>query len=104
MNFITEHSIEIIVAAIIIVALGYLFYTEKKSLLAKTALYAVAKAEEAWGSDMGKVKFAEVYTYLKKEHPIVTILFTEKQLTNIIEQALFKLKEVIAIRIAEDEE
>jgi len=72
--------------------------------LYKAALYGVAKAEEAWGSGMGLVKFAEVYTYLKKEYPFVTFFFTEAQLSITIEMALVSLKEILTLKAKQEAE
>lgn len=101
-NWITTNPITAFVTLVIIIALIVFVYLNKKNLLFKAALYAVAKAEEAWGSDMGKIKFAEVYTYIKKEYPLITLFFTEKQLTDIIESALVKLKEILASKAAKE--
>lgn len=92
----------VIVAAIAIALVLYI-YINKKDLLYKAALYAVAKAEEEWGSGTGRIKFAEVYTYIKKEFPILTMFFTEPQLTIIIENALSDLKEILATKLAKEE-
>lgn len=91
------------VALITFVSLVIFLYYNKRDLLYKAALFAVAKAEEAWGSGMGKVKFAEVYTYIKKEYPLITLFFTESQLSEIIEEALAQLKEILATKIAKEE-
>ena len=97
-----SYGIEALVILIIVIALLVYVYKNKKGLLAKAALYAVTKAEEAWGSNMGKIKFSEVYTYLQKQYPIVTFFFTEKQITLIIEDALEKLKVILATKAAKE--
>ena len=90
-------------AIVITIALLVYLYINKRDLLCKAALHAVAAAEDAWGSNMGRIKFAEVYTYLKKEYPIVTIFFTEKQLSDIIEKALDELKKILASKSKKEE-
>lgn len=92
-----------VVAAAIAIALVLYIYINKREMLYKAALYAVAKAEEEWGSGTGRIKFAEVYTYIKKEFPILTMFFTEPQLTVIIENALSDLKEILATKLAKEE-
>lgn len=89
------NSITIFVGIIIIIALMIYIYKNKKDLLYKAALYAVSVAEEEWGSGTGKIKFAEVYTYISKQFPLFTLFFTEKQLTSIIEEALVEMKNVL---------
>lgn len=100
-NWIAANPVFSFVVFVIIVALLVYIYINKKDLLCKAALYAVAAAEDAWGSNMGRVKFAEVYTYIKKEYPLVTLFFTEKQLTDIIEKALDELKKILASKSKE---
>ena len=93
------------IVAFILLALAIVFlYYKKRDLLYKAALYGVAKAEEAWGSGMGLVKFAEVYTYLKKEYPFVTFFFTEAQLSITIEMALVSLKEILTLKAKQEAE
>ena len=99
-NWIVNNPITFLVGVIIVIAVAILIWKNKRGLLYKAALYAVSKAEEAWGSDTGKIKFAEVYTYIKKEYPIVTFFFTEKQLTDIIETALEEMKKILAAKQA----
>lgn len=100
MEWINANLVAIVVVAIIVIALLVLAYNNKKGLLNRAALYAVSKAEEAWGSDTGRIKFAEVYTYLTKQYPIVTFFFTEKQLTEIIEEALAEMKKILSSKAA----
>lgn len=95
-DFIKVNMVSIFVGAVITIALVWWIYCNRKGLLKKAALYAVSKAEEAWGSDTGKIKFAEVYTYIQKQYPIVTLFFTEAQITLIIEEALDQMKSILA--------
>lgn len=98
LNWIVANPITFIVCVIIVIAVIVLIHKNSKGLIYKAALYAVTKAEEAWGSKTGKIKFAEVYTYIKAEFPIVTFFFTEKQLTDIIEEALAEMKKILAAK------
>lgn len=95
-NWITANPVMSLVILVIAIAIIVLIYTNRKDVLLKSALYIVAKVEEEWGSDMGKIKFAEAYTYIKSKYPIVTFLLPESVLTKIIEDALVKLKEILA--------
>ena len=95
-NWITANPVTSLVILVIAIAIIVLIYINRKDVLLKSALYIVAKVEEEWGSDMGKVKFAEAYTYIKSKYPIVTFLLPESVLTKIIEDALVKLKEILA--------
>lgn len=100
LNWFMDNSVTLIVTVIIIAALVILINKNKRGLLYKAALYAVTKAEDAWGSNTGKIKFAEVYTYIRKEFPFITFFFTEKQLTDIIEEALEEMKRILATKQA----
>ncbi len=95
MEWIVSNLVPIFVVAVIIIALLIYGYRNKKGMLYKAALYAVSKAEEAWGSQTGRIKFAEVYAYLSKQYPIVTFFFTEQQMTEIIENALVEMKKIL---------
>ena len=95
MQIILNYPIEILIVTVIIISLMVYIYKNKKGLLYKTALYAVSVAEKEWGSNTGKIKFAEVYTYIKKTYPLFTLLFTEKVLTTIIEEALLEMKNIL---------
>ena len=95
-NWITANPVMSLVILVIAIAIIVLIYINRKDVLLKSALYIVAKVEEEWGSDMGKIKFAEAYSYIKSKYPIVTFLLPESVLTKIIEDALVKLKEILA--------
>ena len=103
-NWITANPITAFVVGIIIIALMLYIYINRKDLIRKAALYAVSVAEEEWGSGTGRIKFAEVYIYIKKEFPLFTLFFTEAQLTIIIEDALEELKKILASKSGETEE
>ena len=105
LKFITEEPVLCVVILIIAIALFVYLIKYRRDILKKAALYAVAKAEEAWGSNTGRIKFAEAYLYLKKNYPIITFFISEDELSSLIEEALVSLKEIIATkeRIAKQE-
>lgn len=104
MDFIQENYVSIIVAFIILVGVIIYIVKYEKDVLRKAALYAVARAEDAWKSGTGKIKFVQVYTYLKKAYPIITLFVSETRLSKLIEEGLETLKEVIAGREEKCEE
>ena len=104
LNWVLENPIATFVIAIIVIALCVYIFLNKKGLLYKVALYAVSVAEDEWGSDMGRIKFAEVYAYIKKEFPLFTLFFSEAKLTQIIEDALVELKKILATKAAKEAE
>ena len=90
-----------VVAIIVIAVLFFLFKNRKKALKAG-ALYIVSVAEKAWGSKTGQIKFADCYNYLTKHYPFVTLFLTEKMLTKIIEDALECMKNVLKDKTPSD--
>ena len=102
-NWITANPVMSLVILVIAIAIIVLIYINRKDVILKSALYIVAKVEEEWGSDMGKIKFAEAYTYIKSKYPIVTFLLPESVLTKIIEDALVKLKEILASKASKQD-
>ena len=98
LEFIQNNPVTCIVIFIIIIALCVYLYKYRQDILKKAALYAVAKAEEAWGSNTGRIKFAEAYTYIKKNYPVITFFVSEAQLSKLIEEALVSLKEILATK------
>lgn len=98
LEFIQKNPVFCIVLLIIVIALIVYLIRYRQDILKKAALYAVAKAEEAWGSNTGRIKFAEAYTYIKKNYPIITLFVSEAQLSKLIEDALNSLKEIIATK------
>lgn len=95
---------EVIVAVIIAIAVVIFTVRRGKEGIYKTALYLVSVAEEEWGSKMGKVKFAEVYSAIKKQYPILTLFLPESKITEIIELALVELKQILAQKQALESE
>ena len=96
LDWIIANPVMTLVILVILIAISVLIYINRKDVILKSALYIVAVVEDEWGSDMGKVKFAEAYTYIKAKYPIVTFLLPESVLKNIIEDALVKLKEILS--------
>ena len=102
-NWILMNPVMTVAILVIIIAIIVLIYVNRKDVILKSALYIVAKVEEEWGSDMGKVKFAEAYTYLKAKYPIITFFLPQTLMTKIIEDALVKLKEILASKASKEE-
>ena len=103
-DWIAANPLKTCIALIVIIAMTTYVYVNKREILFQAALHAVAVAEDQWGSDTGKIKFAEVYTYLKKQYPVLTLFFTEEKLTQIIEDALVRLKTILATKAKKERE
>ena len=100
-SYLNENSMTIFI--LLIIASAVLFHVRSggnEQLLYKAALFLVSSAEEEWGSNTGKIKFAEVYVQLRKEYPILTAFVSEKTLTELIEEALSEMKRILASKAA----
>ena len=95
LEFIQTHPTESAIAGVIIVAILVLLFINRKDVMAKSALYIVAKAESEFGSQTGQIKFAEAYSYLRRKYPLITLLLPKSTLTKIIEEALKSLKGIL---------
>lgn len=100
LKWMSENPAHTVMFIVVFIALIVMIYINRKDVLLKSALYIVAKVEEEWGSGMGKIKFAEAYTYLKSKYSIVTFFLPEALLTKMIEDALVRLKEILASKEA----
>lgn len=105
-NFINSliNNANIVLFVIILIAVAiYVIKKGKKGIYA-TALYLVTVAEEEWGSNTGKIKFAEVISTIKKTYPIISLFIKEDKLKDIIEEALLEMKQILARKQAEENE
>lgn len=85
----------IIIVAIIILAL--LIKLGRRDIIKKIALSLVVQAEKHLGSGTGELKYAWVVEHLYEKLPkVIRILYTRKEIDNLIETAVQKLKEVLA--------
>jgi hypothetical protein len=91
--------------AVIVIVCCVITYVIKKGKvgLYDAALYLVTVAEDEWGSDTGKIKFAQVLTTIKKMYPITTFFLKQEDISQIIEDALDEMKRIIASKKAKEE-
>lgn len=97
-DVITNNPVETVMVAVISVAILVMLFINRKNVILKSALYIVAKVEEEWGTNMGQIKFAEAYTYIKSKYPVITFFLPESLMKQIIEDALVRLKEILAVK------
>ena len=58
--------------------------------------YLIIEAEKAFGGGTGQLKYAAVVTWLYERLPtIIKILFTEKQIDGMLEDAVTKMKKYL---------
>lgn len=92
------------VAVIVIIACVIVYVVRRGKLgLYDAALYLVSVAEGEWGSDTGRIKFAQVLTTIKKMYPVTSFFLKHEELEKIIEDALSEMKKIIASKKAKEE-
>jgi len=96
-----ENPYVILLAVIIACVVVYVVAKGKKGIY-EAALYLVTVAEEEWGSKTGQIKFAEVISTIKAQHPILSMIIREETLKKIIEDALMEMKTILAKKQAEE--
>lgn len=98
-NFVIEHIGSIIVAIVFLLAVAILYFAAKgkyRKVAKQIMLSLVVAAEEKFGGGTGKIKFSYVVDRLYEKLPvIVQILFSEKDIANMIEEAVAKMKEFL---------
>lgn len=88
-------SVDLIVLAIVILAIVLYAIKKGKKGIYSAALYLVSVAEEEWGSQMGKIKFAQVVAAIKSRYPIISLFLREETIEKIIESALQEMKLIL---------
>lgn len=96
LEFLKSYGLDILIMAVAIVSVLYLYYNGKKDYLRKVVLNLVREAEDLLGRKTGELKYAyvvnEVYRRLPK---ILTVFITKEFLNNLIEDGVYKLKDYI---------
>lgn len=96
LEFIKTHYAEIIVAVLFVAALVIMFRKGYKTQAKSIVLSLVAAAEKRWGGGTGEIKYAEVVSALYEKLPSFARLLLDKTtISNIIEDAVTKLKEIL---------
>lgn len=96
-NFIENEWTSIVFIMIIIMPLIILYKHNRKDLIKKVILGLVIRAERALGSGTGELKYAMVVNEIYETLPVsIRILFSEQDIDSMIEEAVQKLKKVLA--------
>lgn len=83
----------VIVAALILI---FLYRKGAKKKVFEMLFYLVTIAEEEFGGGTGQLKFAAVTTWIYERLPAITkLLFTAKQIDNMIEDAVERMQEYL---------
>jgi len=90
-NFLILGTILIVIAGLI-----FLLQTKYKSQAAGMLLFLCHQAETSFGPGTGPFKFSLVLTWVyEKLPPLAKLLITKKQMENMIEYAVKKMKEYL---------
>jgi len=99
-NFIATYWVSIVVVIAIIGAVIFLCKNGMKKQAFQILFYLVTQAESQFGNGTGELKFATVVTWLYEKMPVsFRFLFTESQISNLIETAVTRMKEYLAKNI-----
>lgn len=99
-NFINAHLGSIIIVVVLLIVAAVLCFVAKgryRKYAKQILLTLVIAAEKKFGGGTGEVKFASVVDAFYDKMPVILkILFTEKEIANMIEEAVDKMKEILA--------
>lgn len=97
LDFIQANWGSIAVVIGILIALLALIKLGKTDTVKKIVLSLVVQAEKTLGSGTGELKYAYVIDKLYDKIPkIVSFLYTKKEIDNMIEESVIKLKEILS--------
>ena len=97
LNFIKENIYSVITIILFVMAMAFLYKKQRKETVRKIVLSLVVQAEKALGSGTGELKYAMVVENIYKTLPgILTLFISEKELDDMIEVAVHKMKECLS--------
>jgi hypothetical protein len=97
LEFLQANYPSIIVVVLVVAALLVLYKLGKKDTVKKIVLYLVVQAEKALGSKTGELKYAMVINAIYDRLPLILrVVFTKKEIDLFIEEAVIKLKKMLA--------
>lgn len=96
-DFLTSNWDSVLVVILFLLLIVYLIKRGATKQVNEILFYLVTEAEATFGSGTGELKYAAVVAWLYEKLPtIIKILFTEKQIDNLIENAVSRMKEYLA--------
>ena len=96
LNFLTVNWDSVLFVVVAILALICLYRRGAKKKVFEILFYLVTLAEEEFGGGTGQLKFAAVTTWIYDRLPAITkLLFTAKQIDEMIEDAVTRMKEYL---------
>ncbi len=95
-DFIIANWDSILVVILFVLFLLVLIRRGATKQVKQILFYLVTEAEAKFGNGTGQLKYAAVVAWLYEKLPtIIKILFTEKQIDTLIEEAVKKMKEYL---------
>lgn len=92
-DFIIANWDSILVVILFVLFLLVLIRRGATKQVREILFYLVTEAEAQFGNGTGQLKYAAVVAWLYEKLPtIIKILFTEKQIDNLIEEAVTRMK------------
>ena len=96
LEFLKTYGLDILIIALAIVGVLYLYYNGKKDYLRKVVLNLVREAEDLLGGKTGELKYAYVVNEVYRRLPKILTAFISKQFLNdLIEDGAYILKDYI---------
>lgn len=96
LEFLKSYGLGILIMAVAIVSVLYLYYNGKKDYLRKVVLNLVREAEDLLGRKTGELKYAYVVNEVYRRLPKILTAFISKQFLNdLIEDGVYILKDYI---------
>lgn len=97
MEYLMANWESLVVVLVFIAGLLVLLRFGKVDTVRKIVLSLVVQAEKTLGSGTGELKYAYVIDHLYDKLPaIISFLFTKKEIDNMIEDSVKKLKDVLS--------
>lgn len=97
LEFIKSNYASILMVLLFVIGLLFLYKKGKKETVRKIILSLVVQAEKTLGSGTGELKYAMVVENIYRILPsIITMLLSEKELDNMIEDGVQFLKDYLA--------
>lgn len=96
-DWLTQNWLSVLILVVIAIVLLLLIKFKRFDTIKKIVLSLVCAAEKQYGSGTGPIKYAYVVEHLYARLPfIIRILYTKKEIDNMIEMAVQKLKDILS--------
>lgn len=97
MDKLVQYFPEIALVVFCVCLFCFLYKYNKREILRDMILGLVVEAEKFLGSGTGDLKYAMVVNKIYSKFPkLLTLLFTKKELNDLIEEAVQRLKKVLS--------